>query len=41
MQTLYSVNIRNNHIEAFFINIGILKAVCKVLTLHFKELYDY
>ena len=30
MQTNYSVDIRNNHIEAIFINIWILEGVCKV-----------
>ena len=41
MQTNYSVDIRNKHIEAIFINILNLEGVCMVLTLHFKELYHY
>ena len=41
MPTNYIVDVRNNHIEAIFINTWILKGVCKVFMLHFKELYDY
>ena len=41
MQTDYSADIRNSHIEAILINIWILESVCKVFTLHFKELYHY
>ena len=41
MQTNYSVDLRNRNIEAIFINILILEGVCKVFTLHFKELFHY
>ena len=41
MQRNYSIDKRNNHIKAVFINIRILKGVCKVFTLHFEELFDY
>ena len=37
MQTNDSVDIRNYHIEAIFINVWILEGVCKMLTLHFKS----
>ena len=39
MQTNNGVDIRNNLIEAIFINVLFLVGVCKMFTLHFKELY--